>query len=76
MCPHSPGSQPYPGLHQKKHGHYVEEGDSAPLLSTGETSLGVLRLDVDSSVQERCRSVTVHPEEGHRNDPRDETPPL
>jgi len=24
MCPHSPESQPYPGLHQKKRGHQVE----------------------------------------------------
>ena len=27
MCPHSPESQPYPGLHQKKCGQQVEWGD-------------------------------------------------
>jgi len=29
---------------------------------------------VESSVQERCGSVRVHPEEGHRNDAKDGTP--
>jgi len=31
MCARSPGSQPYPGLHQKQHGQKVEGVDSAPL---------------------------------------------
>ena len=30
---------------------------------------------MESSVQERRGAVGVHPEEGHRNDPRDGTPP-
>jgi len=32
MCPWSPHSQPYPGLHQKKHGQQGEGHDIAPLL--------------------------------------------
>ena len=67
MCPHSPEGQPYPGLHQKKHGQQEKEGDPAPLLCAGETSPGVL---------ERCGPVGKHPEEGHRTDPRDGTSPL
>ena len=44
------------------------------LLHTGETSLGVLNLDVESSVQERHRPVGTHPEECHKNDPGDGIP--
>ena len=76
MYPCSPESQPYPGPHQKKHGHQSEGGDPAPLLCAGDTSPGVLYPDVESSVEERCSSVTVHPEEGHKNGPRDGTPLL
>jgi len=50
--------------------------DPAPLLSTDETSPGVLHPGVESSVQERCRSVGAWPEESHRNNPRDGTPAL
>ena len=39
-----------------------------PLCS--ETSPGVLHPDVESSAQERHGAVGVHPEEGHKNDPR------
>jgi len=52
MCPHSPESQQYPGLHQKKRGQQIEGGDPAPPLCTGEVSPGVLCPDVESSVQE------------------------
>ena len=31
-CPHSPESQPYPGLHQKQRGQQGEGGGPAPLL--------------------------------------------
>ena len=31
---------------------------------------------MESSVQERCGPAGVHPEEGHKNDPRDGTPLL
>ena len=34
MCPHSPESQPYPGLYPKQHGQQGKGGDSAPLLCT------------------------------------------
>ena len=71
MCPCSPESQSYPGLHQKKHGQHGEGGDPDPLLCAGETSSIVLCPDVETSVQKRCKTVGVCPEEGHRSDPRD-----
>jgi len=40
------------------------------------TSPGVLCPDEESSVQERCGPVGVHPEESYRNDPRDGIPLL
>ena len=64
MCPHSPESQLYPGLHQTQLGQQGKRGDPAPLLCTGEASPGVLHPDVESSVQERHGPVGVHPEEG------------
>jgi len=57
---------------QKKNGQQGEGRDLAPLLCAGETSPGVLHPDAESSEQERHRPVGAHPEEGHRNDPRDE----
>jgi len=53
MCPHSSESQPYLGLHQKKHDQQVKRGD---LICTGETSHGVLHPDVEA----------VQPGEGFR----------
>jgi len=76
MCLHSPESQPYPGLQPEEHGQQGEGGDPAPLLCAGVASPGVLRPDVESSVQKRDGAVRAHPEEGHRNDPRDGTPLL
>ena len=61
-------------LHQKKCGQQVEGGDPAPLVCTGKASPGVLCADVESSVQERHRPVGAHPEEDHKNDPRDGIP--
>ena len=40
-----------------------------------QTSPGALRPGGESSVQERYGTVGVRPEEGHKNDPRDGTPP-
>ncbi|KAK4826703.1 hypothetical protein QYF61_010918 [Mycteria americana] len=76
MCAHSPESQLYPGLHQKKRGQQVEGGDSAPLLHSGETPPGVLRPALEASAQEGHGAVGVGPEEGHENDQRAGTPLL
>jgi len=53
MCPCSPESQPYSGLHQKKCGQQGKGGDTAPLLCTGETLPGVLHPAVESALQKR-----------------------
>jgi len=53
-----------------------EGGDPALLLCTGEASPELLHADVMSSVQERHRLVGVCPEEGQKNDPKDEIPLL
>ncbi|KAK4821387.1 hypothetical protein QYF61_019288 [Mycteria americana] len=52
MCNHSPESQPYPVLHQKKHGQQVKGGE-ALLLHSGETPPAVVCPALESSVQER-----------------------
>ena len=68
MCLHSPESQMNFGLHQKKRVQQGEGGNPAHLLCTGETSSGILHIDVESSVQERHGPVRVCPEEDHKND--------
>jgi len=63
MCAHSPEDQPYPGLHQKQHGQQVKEGDSAPLLRSGESPPGVLCPALESSTQDRQGAAGAGPEE-------------
>lgn len=60
----------------KKHGQQVKRGDPAPLLCAGVASAGVLCSELESSLQEGHRPIGVHPEDGHKNNPRDETLPL
>jgi len=66
VCLHSPESQPYPGLHQKKRGQQAKGGDPALLLCAEEASPGVLHPDVESSVQKRHGPVGAQPEVGHK----------
>ena len=75
VCTHSPESQPYPGLHQKKCGQQGEGGDPASLLCAGETSPGVLCPDVESSIQEGHGPVRKRSKEGYKNDLRNGTLP-
>jgi len=74
MCPHSPESHLYPGLHPKQSGQQVKKGDSASVLRSGETPLGVLYPALEPSSQKRHRPVGAGPEDRHKNDPRDGTP--
>ena len=77
MCPHSPESQLYSGLHQKKYGQHAEGGDPAPQLRATKASPGVLHPDVESSVQKRHGPVGAQPEDGHKkSELRDRTPLL
>ena len=52
------------------------ERDSFPLHCGSETSPGTLHPHVKSAVQEKHGTAELHPEEGQKNDPRDETPLL
>ena len=63
MCACSPESQPYPGLHQEKHGQQVKGGHSAPLLRSGESPPEVLRPGLEPSAQDRHGPVGAAPEE-------------
>jgi len=68
MCSCSSESQLYPGLHQGKLGQQIEGGDSAPLLHSRETPLGVLHPALEPPAQEGHRCVGAGPEEGHEDD--------
>ena len=54
----------------------ISEEAISPLLCAVEASPGVLHPNVESPVQERHGPVILHPEEGHKNDPRDGLPLL
>jgi len=58
----SPAGQPYPGLHEKQHGHQVEGGDSAPLLRSGEIPPEVPHPALEPPAQERHGAVGAGPE--------------
>lgn len=53
-------SQQYPG-----HDQQGERGDSAPLIHSGDTLLGMLHPALGSSVQESYGPVEAGPVEGH-----------
>jgi len=59
----SPEGQPYVGLHHKQRGQQVKGGDSAPLLSSGETPPEVLHPALEPSAQQRHGPVEAGPEE-------------
>lgn len=55
---------------------YCKGSDPDSLLCAGETSPRVLCPDVEPSTQERFGPPGVYPEECHKNDTKDRTPPL
>jgi len=63
MSARNPEGQPYPGLHQEKHGQQVKRCHSAPLLCSRETPAGVLHPALEPSAQERHGAVGAGPEE-------------
>jgi len=74
MCACSSECQLYPGLHPQQRGQQVEGGDSAPLLCSGETSLGVVRPALEPPEQERHGPVEASSEKGDKNDQKAGTP--
>jgi len=60
---HSLEGQSDPGPHQKKRGQHVKGGDSAPLVSSGETPSAVLRPSLEPPAQEGHGPVGEGPEE-------------
>ena len=68
MCAYSPEGQLYPGLHPEKYDQQVEEGVSASLLFSHETSPGVLQTVLVPPKQEGHGAVGMGPEEGHEDD--------
>lgn len=55
------------GLLQKKSNQQVKAVDPALLLCSAETSPGVVHSDMESSLQQKCRLVGAHAEEGDKN---------
>ena len=55
-------------------GQQAKEGDSAPLLHSGESPPGVLCPALEPSAQERHGLVGAGPEEGHEDDQKDGVP--
>jgi len=70
-CALATQSKLHPGPHLKQHG---QQGKGWDLKQ--EISAGLLHPHGESSAWERHGSVGAHPEEGHKNDPRDGTPRL
>jgi len=58
-------SQPYPGLHKKKHDQQSKGGDSPPLLCSHEIPPAVLCSSMGSPAQEGHRHFEAGSEEGH-----------
>jgi len=63
MSAYNPESQPYHGLHQKKHGKQIKGGGSASQLHSGESQPGVLRPALEPSAQDGHGPVRAGPEE-------------
>jgi len=76
MCTHSSEVQQYRRLHQNKSAQQVEGGDTATLLCSGETPLGVLHPALEPSAQERHGHIGAGPVEGQKNGQRDGAPLL
>jgi len=64
MCTCSLESQPDPGLQEEKHDQQVKAGDSAPMLCSCDTPLGVLNPVLEPPTQEGRGAVGAGPVHG------------